>query len=69
MEKKNIDKINKILTKNGINFSKISDKDGHNYNGWIKFMLKNNIPFSNLCKAETEKTLSKSFFIEVNSIL
>lgn len=68
MQEKNIDKIEKVLIKNGINFSKISDKDGHNYNGWIKFLMKNNIPFTNLCSTETEKVLNKSFFIEVNSL-
>ena len=68
MQRKNIYKIKKILIENGINFSKISDKDWHNYNGWIKFMKKNKIPFSNLCSTETEKTLNKSFFIEVSSL-
>jgi dTDP-4-amino-4,6-dideoxygalactose transaminase len=68
MQRKNIDEIGKILTRNGINFSKISDRDGHNYNGWIKFMIKNNIPFVSLCSGETEEVLNKSFFIEINSL-
>lgn len=68
MREENINKIKKILIMNGVNFSKISDKDGHNYNGWIKFMTKNNIPFNNLCSSETEEALNKSFFIEVSSL-
>ena len=69
MEKKNIKQIRNVLMKNSINFSHIADKDGHNYNGWMKFMLKNKIPFKNLCSIETENILNTSFFIEVNSLL
>ena len=69
MEKKNIKQIRNVLIKNSINFSHIANKDGHNYNGWMKFMLKNKIPFKNLCSIETENILNTTFFIEVNSLL
>ena len=63
MERKKIKKIKNNLIKNNINFSHIADKDGHNYNGWMKFMKKNKIPFRNLYTVETD--INSSFFIEV----